>query len=115
MRVDVGAAGLTRAGDVAVLSDEGANPTGAPRVTRALDPASPAEVWWRERVGERVEVRHRGVDAEGRPRQGALPAWVEPALGAALPTWVDERATAWVGRVGDEGGEVARFTCAGQR
>ncbi len=115
VRVDVGPAGLTHAGDVAVLSDDGANPTGAPRVTRALGPGASVEIWWRERVGERVEVRHRGVDASGRPQQGALSAWVEPALGAALPTWVDERATAWIGRVGEGGAEVARFTCAGQR
>lgn len=115
VRVDVGPAGLTRTGDIAVLSDAGANPTGAPRVTRALGPGAAAEVWWRERHGERVEVRHRGVDASGRPLSPALSAWVEPALGAALPTWVDERGTAWVARVGEGGAEVARFTCSAPR
>lgn len=111
VRVDVGPAGLLRAGDVAVLTDEGANPTGAPRVTRPLSSDAAVEVWWRERHGERVEVRHRGVDGAGRPPGATLPAWVEPALGGALPAWVDERATAWVGRVGDRGAEVSRFSC----
>lgn len=115
VRIDVGTAGLLRAGDVTVLSDEGANPTGAPRVTRPLTSGTAAEVWWRERHGERVEVRHRAIDAAGRAVQPSLPAWVEPALGSTLPGWVDERAAATVARVEGGGAELARFDCAARR
>ncbi|MDP3218592.1 MAG: hypothetical protein Q8S73_31100 [Deltaproteobacteria bacterium] len=111
VRVDLGPAGLLRAGDLAVVSDDGANPTGAPRVTRALAPGAAAEVWWRERHGERVEVRHRSLDASGRPMGAALPAWVEPSMAGALPGWVDERSQAWVARVGAAGAELVRFVC----
>ena len=113
VRVDVGPLGLARAGDPGVVSDDGANPTGAPRVTRSLTAGAAAEVWWRERRGERIEVRHRSIDASGRPLTAALPSWVEPAMGATLPSWVDERAQAWVARIDGDGVEVARFACAG--
>lgn len=113
VRVDVGPRGLARAGDMAVVSDEGANPTGAPRVTRPLTAGAAAEVWWRERRGERVEIRHRPVDPGGRPLMPSLPAFIEPAMGAALPSWVDERAQAWAVRVEGERAEVARFACGG--
>ncbi len=112
VRVDVGPSGLLRAGDLAVVSDDGANPTGAPRVTRSPAPGASAEVWWRERHGERVEVRHRSLDASGRPVSAALPAWVEPAMAGALPGWVDERSQPWVAQVGPEGAELVRFACA---
>lgn len=112
VRVDVGPGGLLRAGDIAVVSDDGANPTGAPRMTRGLTAGSAAEVWWRERRGERVEVRHRSVDASGRALTAGLPAWIEPAMGASLPSWVDQRSQAWAVRVEGAGAEVARFACA---
>jgi hypothetical protein len=112
VRVEVGPSGLLRAGDLAVVSDDDANPTGAPRVTRSPTPGAAAEVWWRERQGERVAVRHRAVDASGRPRDAALPAAVEPALDGSLPSWVDATGRAWVLRVGADGAELARFGCA---
>lgn len=111
VRVDVGPQGLLRAGDLAVVSDEGANPTGAPRVTRALTASAAVEVWWRERHGERVEVRHRPVDASGRGMTPSLPAWIEPSMGSSLPSWVDDRSQAWAVRVEGERAEIARFAC----
>jgi hypothetical protein len=112
VRVDVGPSGLLRAGDLAAVSDEGANPTGAPRVTRSPTPGAAAEVWWRDRQGERVAVRHRAIDARGRPLDAARPAAIEPGMGGALPSWVDAAGRAWVLRVGGEGAELARFACA---
>jgi hypothetical protein len=109
LRVDVGPSGLLRAGDVAVVTDDGGNPTGAPRVTRATVAGAAAEVWWRERHGERVEVRHRPLDATGRAVGGA---WVEASMAGALPSWVDEHGVAWVARSGPDGAGLARFGCS---
>ncbi len=109
VRVDVGPPGLLRVGDAATLTEASANPTGAPRVTAPVQPGSAAEVWWRERVGERVETHHRAVS----PACVAMTeGCTEPTLDGALPGVVDRSGVATAVVAASGGPALVRWRCA---
>jgi hypothetical protein len=108
--IERGATGLTRVGDAALLTGATANPTGALRVFAYGLRERPAEVWWRERVGDAVVSMHRSLDATGR---SAGEAQAEPALHGELPAAMDARGASgqWALRTPGGGVGVGRLRC----